>query len=182
MSLLEFATWLQSTSLSEATRSRGWVVPTLQSIHILMVGVVFISIWMIALRVLGRVRTDEPMATVWARFSPFLWGGLAVMALTGVLLTLSEPVREFMTLSFRLKMGLLVVAMISAAAFGRSVQGMVRVGSVAVELPMPSRLRIGAIATILLWLLIILLGRAIAYDDVIWGSWSPAVLGGAGST
>ena len=27
-----------------------------------------------------------------------------------------------------------------------------------------------------LWLAIIFLGRAIAYDDWVWGSWSPAVL------
>jgi hypothetical protein len=29
---------------------------------------------------------------------------------------------------------------------------------------------------VLLWLAIIFLGRAIAYDDWVWGSWSPAVL------
>jgi len=182
MTLLEFATWLQSTSLSVAIQSHGWIVPTLQSVHILMIGVVFISILMIALRVLGRVRSDEPIASVWGRFASFLWGGVALMVVTGVLLTLSEPVREFMTLSFRLKMALLVIGVISAAAFGRSVRSTVRVGGVAVEPPFPARVRIAAVATIVLWLTIILLGRAIAYDDVVWGSWSPAVLGGAGST
>jgi uncharacterized membrane protein SirB2 len=182
MTLLEFATWLQSTSLSVAIQSHGWVVPTLQSLHILMIGVVFISIMMIALRVLGRVRADEPMAAVWGRFAPFLWGGVALMVVTGVLLTLSEPVREFMTLSFRLKMALLVIGVTSAAAFGRSVQSTVRVGGAAVAAPFPARVRIAAVATLLLWLAIILLGRAIAYDDVVWGSWSPAVLAGAGST
>jgi prepilin signal peptidase PulO-like enzyme (type II secretory pathway) len=178
MSLLEIATWLQSTSLSVAIQSHGWVVPTLQSLHILMIGIVFISIVMIALRVLGRVRVDEPMASVWGRFAPFLWGGVLLMVVTGVLLTLSEPVREFMTLSFRLKMGLLVVGVVSAAAFGRTV----RVGGVEQEPPFPARVRFAAVATMLLWLVIILLGRAIAYDDVVWGSWSPAVLAGAGST
>ncbi len=182
MSFLEIATWLQSTSLSVAIQSHGWVVPTLQSLHILMIGVVFISIVMIALRVLGRVRADEPIAAVWGRFAPFLWGGVALMVVTGVLLTLSEPVREFMTLSFRLKMGLLVVGVVSAAAFGRSVRSTVRVGGVEQEPPFPARVRFAAVATMLLWLMIILLGRAIAYDDVVWGSWSPAVLAGAGST
>ena len=44
MSLLEFATWLQSTPFSVAIQSASWVVPTLQSLHILMIGVVFVSI------------------------------------------------------------------------------------------------------------------------------------------
>jgi prepilin signal peptidase PulO-like enzyme (type II secretory pathway) len=151
------------------------VVPFLQSVHILGISVVFVSVLMVALRVLGRVRMEQSLAEVWGRFAPFLWWGLAVMALTGVLLTISEPVREFMTLSFRLKLLLLVVGIVSAALFGRRV----RKAAGADANQVPSGLRLAAIATVMLWLAIIFLGRAIAYDDVIWGSWSPAVLAGA---
>lgn len=179
MSLLEFATWLQSTPFSVAIQSASWVVPTLQSVHILMIGVVFVSILMIALRVLGRVRADDSIATVWARFAPFMWTGIVVMALTGLLLVISEPVREFMTLSFRLKMLLLAIGVTSAILFARSVRGMAKAGG---EAGFPLRTRIAAVATVLLWLAVIFLGRAIAYDDVVWGEWSPAVLAGADST
>lgn len=175
MGLLEFATWLQATSFSVTIQSVGWVVPFLQSIHILGIGVVFVSVLMVALRVLGRVRMEQSLAEVWSRFAPFLWWGLAVMALTGVLLTISEPVREFMTLSFRLKLLLLLAGIVSAALFGRRVRSAAGVGANQEG----SGLRLAAIATVMLWLAIIFLGRAIAYDDVIWGSWSPAVLGGA---
>jgi prepilin signal peptidase PulO-like enzyme (type II secretory pathway) len=173
--MLEFATWLQATSFSVTIQSVGWVVPFLQSVHILGIGVVFVSVLMVALRVLGRVRLEQSLAEVWARFAPFLWWGLAVMALTGLLLTISEPVREFMTLSFRLKLLLLVVGVLSAAQFGRRVRRVAAAGANQV----PPGLRLAAIATVVLWLAIIFLGRAIAYDDVIWGSWSPAVLAGA---
>ncbi len=64
MSLQEFAAGIQSTSLSTALKSVSWIVPTLQSVHILMIGVVFVSILMISLRVLGRVRADEPLVRV----------------------------------------------------------------------------------------------------------------------
>jgi hypothetical protein len=173
--MLEFATWLQATSFSVTIQSVGWVVPFLQSVHILGIGVVFVSVLMVALRVLGRVRMEQSLAEVWARFAPFLWWGLAVMALTGMLLTISEPIREFMTLSFRLKLLLLLVGIVSAAQFGRRVRRVAGAGANQV----PPGLRIAAIATIALWLAIIFLGRAIAYDDVIWGSWSPAVRAGA---
>ena len=65
MSLLEFATWLQSTPFSVAIQSASWVVPTLQSVHILMIGVVFVSILMIALRVLVETSRDPTSHNLW---------------------------------------------------------------------------------------------------------------------
>lgn len=178
MSLLEFATWLQGTSFSLFIQTHGWIVPTLQSIHIIMIGVVFVSILMVSLRILGRVRADDPLHAVWGRFAPFFWTGVVLMVVTGVLLTISEPVRELMTLSFRLKMLLLAVAITSAIVFGRRVRAgavLERAGAA------PGSMRAGAVVTVIVWLAIIFLGRAIAYDDVVWGSWSPAVLQGDGT-
>jgi hypothetical protein len=172
MSLESLAQGLQSSRLSETLQATSWVVPTLQAIHILMIGVVFVSILAIALRVLGRVRAEQPLLRVWQRFAPFMWTGVVVMAVTGLLLTIAEPVRQVMTLSFRIKMLLVVVGVISALAFGRRVA---RAASAA-EQVLP---RGAAVATVVLWLAIIFLGRAIAYDDSIWGSWSPAHQGTA---
>jgi hypothetical protein len=173
MSLESVATRLQSTAFSEALQATPWVVPTLQTIHILMIGVVFVSILTVALRVLGRVRVEEPFARVWNRFAPFLWTGLVIMAVTGALLTVAEPVREVMALSYRIKLVLLVIAIASALAFGRSVRVAAMAG---VERPITPMLRLASVATVLLWLAIIFLGRAIAYDDWVWGNWSPSVL------
>jgi hypothetical protein len=181
MSLLEFATALQATALSTTLQSIAWMVPLVQSIHILMVGVVFVSVLVVALRVLGKMRADEPLAEVWRRFAPFLWVGLLVMALTGTLLTIAEPVREFMTLSFRLKLVLLVIGIGSAAAFGGKVRSTLQSAEASAIAP-TAALRATAVGMIVLWVAIIFLGRAIAYDDSVWGSWSPAVLQrGAGS-
>jgi hypothetical protein len=169
MSLESLARGLQSSRFSEVLQATSWVVPTLQAIHILMIGVVFVSILAVALRVLGRVRAEEPLLRVWRRFAPFMWTGVVVMAATGLLLTIAEPVRQVMTLSFRVKMLLVLVGVISAAVFGRKVA---RLAS-RTEQAEPSGLRGAALATVALWLAIIFLGRAIAYDDSIWGSWSP---------
>ena len=173
MSLLEVATAIDSTSLSTALKSVSWIVPLVQCVHILMVGVVFVSILMISLRLLGRVRVDEPLPQVWRRFAPFFWTGLALMIVTGTLLVIAEPVREFMTLSFRLKMIALVICIISAAVFGQRMRGASLTAS---EAALPAGLRAVAVATLALWVAIIFLGRAIAYDDTVWGDWSPAVL------
>ena len=58
----DLAEWLQATPISVTIQSVKWVVPLLQSIHILTIGMVFVSSLMIALRVLGRMRADEPFA------------------------------------------------------------------------------------------------------------------------
>jgi uncharacterized membrane protein len=175
MSLQGFAASIQSTSLSDALKDHAWVIPCMQSVHIIMVGVVFVSILMISLRLLGLMRVDEPLAAVWKRFAPFLWTGLAIMAFTGVTLTIAEPVREFMTLSFRLKMILLAICIASAVAFGRTA----RAASTSAA-PVSAGTRMAVITTLVLWLAIIFMGRAIAYDTSIWGGWSPTEsLGGA---
>jgi hypothetical protein len=181
LTIQEFAAAIQATSLSTSLKTATWVIPTMQSIHIIMVGVVFVSILAVALRVLGRFRVDEPLAKVWNRFAPFLWVGVALMAITGTLLTIAEPVREFMTLSFRLKLVLLAVCLTSAAMFGRSVQHAARNPAAVVgPAPAPTGTRVAAVVTLALWLFIIFLGRAIAYDNDVWGDWSPMKsLGGA---
>ena len=59
---LSFAQALGGSPLSIWIQSHLWVTPLLQSIHIVMIGVVFVAILMITLRVLGKVGTDETFA------------------------------------------------------------------------------------------------------------------------
>jgi uncharacterized membrane protein SirB2 len=129
-----------------------------------MIGIVFVSMLMVALRVLGQVRADEPLAEVWHRFAPWFWAALGVMAGTGVILTIGEPVREVSALSFWLKMSC-VIGVMSAPSFGQ------RHPRAATNPVYSSRARFVAVATIVLWLVIIFLGRSIAYDVEIWESW-----------
>lgn len=164
----DFAEWLGSTPLSVAIQSRLWLTPLLQTIHILMIGVVFVSMLSVALRVLGQVRTDERLAEVWHRFAPWFWTALGVMAGTGLILTISEPVREVSALSFWIKMTLIVIGVASALYFGRTVA---TAGVGAVTSVYSGRARVVAVATIVLWVAIMFLGRWIAYDVEIWESW-----------
>jgi len=163
-----FADWLQGTALSNTIQSVSWVIPLLQSIHILMIGVVFVSALMIALRVLGRMRVDEPFDAVWRRFAPWMWTGLVVMAVTGLTLVVGEPVREFTALSFWLKMLLLIVGVTGTALYGRRLRAYVLMAPA----QFPRSARVASVGLITLWLAVIFLGRAIAYDKEVWASLS----------
>jgi len=160
--MFEFARWLGSTKLSIAIQSTLWLTPLLQAIHIVMIGIVFVSVLMIVLRIHGRVRADEPFDQVWRRFAPWLWSALVVMALTGAVLIVSEPMREAKALSFWLKMLLIAAAILSVVGLRRATAG---VAGPAV----PAHTRHAAKLVLLVWILIIFLGRAIAYDAEVWG-------------
>ena len=165
--MFEFAEWLGTTPLSVAIQSTLWVTPLLQSIHILMIGVVFTIVLVIALRVLGRMRADEPLAEIYGRFAQWFWSALCVMFVTGLVLSIGEPAREAHALSFWIKMSLIVVGVASSVIFGQTVRAAAGSGGDVYS----GRARAVAVATVAMWLFIIFLGRAIAYDVEVWGSW-----------
>lgn len=164
-----FAQWLGSTAFSQTVQTVRWMIPLLQSIHILMIGVVFVSALMIALRVLGRVRVDQPFELVWRRFAPWMWTAIAIMAVTGLTLVAAEPMREFTALSFWIKMSLLVIGVTSTLIYGRALRSATTAGSPA-QFSAPARA--ASVFIVVLWLAVIFLGRAIAYDKEVWGSLS----------
>jgi uncharacterized membrane protein len=170
--MLEFAEWLQATPFSLAIQSAGWAVPLIQSIHILMIGIVFVSVLVVSLRVLELVRVEQTFGEVWRRFAPWLWSALVVMVITGVLLVIAEPVREFTSLSFWLKMALIVVGVVGTVLFRRSLAPAALTQHH--EFEFSAGTKASAVAAVGLWLVIIFLGRAIAYDVEVWGSLSLA--------
>ncbi len=169
--MLEFARWLAQTSVSLAIQTHLWVIPAVQSIHIAAIGIVMSSVFMVDLRLLGWAGTDQTLAETTRRFAPWLWGALGVLLATGVLMVVGEPVRELLSLSFWLKMSLIVVGAAVAAWFQAALGRHDR----AWESSLVDRrtTRCLAIVTFLVWCGIVVLGRLIAYDYV-WGGWSLA--------
>ncbi len=168
----QFAEWLSTTSLSVFIQNHNnWVIPTIQSIHIVGIGVVMGSVFMICLRILGRGSMDQTLRQTTSRFFPWLTGALCLLLATGILMVVGEPVRELVTFSFWLKMLLVAVSTLVAAVF----QVKLRKHDRQWEETLVNRgfIRGMAMLTFLIWACIIVLGRLIAYDHV-WGSWSPA--------
>ena len=148
-----FAEWLSQTAASLTIQSHEWVIPTIQSVHIVAICAVVGSALMIDLRILGLAWRDQTMPDTDARFGPWLWGALGLLLLTGVLMIVGEPPRELLAVSFWMKMALV--------AFG--------VGAHVTLRRRPGKAL--AAATLGVWVCVIVLGRLIAYDYV-WGSWS----------
>ena len=162
------AAWLAQSQATMAIQSHAWVIPTIQSIHIVTIAVALGSVWMVTMRVLGLASRDVSLADVSARFTPWLTASLPVLLATGVLMIIGEPTRELLALSFWIKMFLLLIGISTAAGLRRSLR-------THQEGETPG-MRAIAIATLMIWLSIVVFGRLIAYDHV-WGSWSAALKG-----
>ena len=168
----DFAVWLSTTLPSVFIQNHEvWMIPVIQSLHIIGIGIAVGSALMMTLRVLGWVGMDQTVLATQRRFGPWLTGALCLLLASGGLLIVAEPVRELVTLSFWLKMVFVAALTALAAAF----QVSVRRDDQQWERALARRrsVRLTALLVFLVLGCIILLGRLIAYDH-IWGHLSPA--------
>jgi uncharacterized protein DUF6644 len=121
VAISELAKWLAATPLSHTIQTTGWVIPSLQTIHILGVAVVFSSAILVDLRVWRLLQRDEPLPEVARRFLPTIWPVLLILLVTGSLLIVGEPRRSLLNSTFYLKMALLAVAIMLTAGVQRSI-------------------------------------------------------------
>ena len=158
MSLAVFADWLDQTSVSQAIKNAGVIIPLAQSAHILAVAFVLTGAVLTILRSAGRLNDLGPMAAWSAPLLRRTRGALVVLVITGTLLVVAEPTRELVNRTFQIK--LLAVAIAVPLAL-RQGQGLLAtpVG----HLPGVAGRRFG-VGILGLWILIVIAGRWIAYS------------------
>src|SRR5258708_19469941 len=93
--LSEFSRWLAATQVSHTIQAAEWIIPTLQTIHILCVAAVFSSAILVDLRIWRLLQRDVPLPEVARRFLPTIWPGLFILLLTGSPLFLAGPPPPF---------------------------------------------------------------------------------------
>lgn len=159
-SVTRFCNWLADTPVSIWLQSTEWVIPAVQSVHIMAIAMVISSVLMLNLRLLGALRPLYSPATVVRRFSPWIWSGLVVLLATGSILVTAEPGRDLLNLVFVAKMTLVLIAIVITAVhqtmLSRSVASLERG-------PVPPSVRAGAVLSCIVWIAIVACGRWIAY-------------------
>jgi hypothetical protein len=110
--MVELAAWLASLPLSRALRQMGWLVPWLQIIHILANGMILSAVVMIDMRLWGISRSQTSMAMA-RRFQPWIWVGLVLVTVSGIVLILFGPRRMLTDLAFQVKMATMGLAIVA---------------------------------------------------------------------
>ncbi len=171
--LLSLAEWLRSTPLSTFSLWLGnqpisafidnahWIMPMAQTIHILAVASLFGSALMINLRILGFAGHSRSMELTIGRYVPWIQWGLVVLLVSGLVITLGDPVREMTNVAFWTKMILVIVSTLASLSFFKAAaRNMIDPDS---TYPSRTPVRVAAVALTLLWCVIMALGRWIAY-------------------
>jgi hypothetical protein len=162
--LRDLSKWLAATPLSHTIQTYGWVIPTLQTIHILSVAVLFSSAILVDLRFYRALQRDVPLADVARRFLPTIWPVLLILLIIGCLLIIGEPRRSLLNNTFYLKMALLSVAVLLTVALQWSLRAVPEFWERDRERRIAGQL--AATVSILVWCGILFAGRWIAYTQV----------------
>jgi len=163
VALARLCEWLAATPLSHAIQAIAWIIPTLQTVHILCVAVLFSSAVLVDLRLLQVLGRDLSLPGAARRYLPTIWPVLAILMVTGSLLIIAEPRRSLLNSAFLLKMALLVIAVILTGGLQWSLSSPARYW----ELNRARRVAGGflAMASMLVWAGILFAGRWIAYTQ-----------------
>jgi len=162
VTLLPLCEWLAGTSGSIALHESLLMYPLLESAHVLTLCVFLGTAVMVDLRLLGLTLVGVPMSEIKRRLGPWMVGGFVVMVITGLLLFYAIPVRTYHSIFFRIKVVALVLAGLNAFLFHSTIDRRIAEWD---RDPIPPRAarRAGG-RSLVLWAIIVVAGRMIAYS------------------
>jgi hypothetical protein len=161
---VDIPAWLKSlegTGLASGIRDSLYLFPFLEAVHVMALSVVFGTIMIVDLRLMGVASSHRPFARMSAELLRITWGAFAVAAVTGTLMFMTNARVYAGNTSFRIKMVLLLFAGLNMAFFhltaGRSVAQWDK------ERSAPRIGRTAAALSLSLWVAIIFAGRVIGF-------------------
>lgn len=161
MTILEICTWLEETRLGLTIAESEFIFPTIETLHVIALALVFGSIAMLDLRLLGVSNRDRGVMHLSEDVLPWTWGAFAVAAITGALMFVSSATRYYENVPFRFKLVLLALAGLNMAVFHFTAFRAVHNWNF--TLPTPRAARIAASLSLLCWVGVIVAGRWVGF-------------------
>jgi len=154
--------WLEATTIATAIGENEILFPWIESVHVLAIVLVFGTISIVDLRLLGIASLDLPVRRVMRDVIPYTWGAFTIAAVTGSLMFASDAVHYAHNRMFQAKLVLLALAGLNMGLFHL-------IGARDIEQwdskfgPTPKAARIAAALSLLLWIGVVALGRGIGF-------------------
>ena len=157
MSIADVLSSLQSSNVASRIRESLYLFPLIESFHVFGLTMVFGTIAIVDLRLLGIASTRRPFTRIASDVLKWTWGAFGLTVTTGFLMFSTNATVYYNNSYFRTKMALLVLSGINMLVFelttGRSVQRWDERTSA------PGAGKATAALSLLLWITIIFLGR-----------------------
>ena len=155
---------LEGSGLGQAMRQWLWLYPSVETVHIIGIGLLFGSIAILDLRLLGFSRRIGVKALA-GHVLPWTAGSFVLIVPSGFLMFTAHATEFIQSPVFALKMSLILAAGLNAALFHAIVLPSVEVWDSAEmrKLGPPPSARVSAAVSLAIWISVIACGRLLAY-------------------
>jgi hypothetical protein len=154
----------EHTPLAVAMRGElggEWLFPIVETLHVISLAMVFGSIVMVDLRLMGETSRDSAVSRLSREVLPYTWGAFICAIVTGSLLFVSKAHVYFYNLQFQLKFLCMFLAGVNMAVFHFGTYRHVLEWDE--RLPPPRAARLAGALSIALWMGVICFGRWIGF-------------------
>jgi hypothetical protein len=156
-----FFSGLQSSRLGVWINTVGAVYPIIETLHVIALSLVFGTILIVDLRLLGLASMSRPFTHIARDLLRITWSGFALSVVTGCLLFVANAGSMYANRAFQIKMVLMFVAGLNMLVFERITARHVSVWDLSAS--PPNAARIAGLLSICLWLAVIVFGRLVGF-------------------
>ncbi len=165
MTIADILAWIEQSAVANAMRGEvegtEFFFPVIETLHVIFIGVVFGSIFMVDLRLLGLVERANAAARFIRELLPWTWTAFAGAAVTGLLMFIANPTTYWDNTQFRYKFLLIALAGCNMLVFHLGIYRQIDAWNE--RLPPPTAARAAGLLSIALWSGVIFLGRWVGF-------------------
>jgi hypothetical protein len=153
--------WLEATAVASFIRESQYGFSAVVAVHILGLTLSAGTLLWVDLRLLGVAMRRSTISEVYRSLSPWFLAGFAVMFASGTSLFAAYATSAYGNLYFRIKMTAIALAAVNAVVFHVATERSRGNWDAAVR--PPASARVAGFVSIVLWMTVILAGRAMSY-------------------
>jgi len=161
MSLDAFCAWLEASAIGTAIRENGLLFPSIESVHVVVITLMFGTIAIVDLRLLCVGSMHTRVSSLTKSLLPWTWGAFVVAAITGSLLFSSNAAAYAHNTFFRIKLLLMVGAALNMLVF--HTVGMKSLPTWDALSRTPTGARVAGAISLLIWVGVVACGRWIGF-------------------
>jgi hypothetical protein len=161
MNLAAFVASLEGSGLATTIRNSLYLFPLIESVHVIGLTMVFGTILVIDLRLLGLASTRRPFTVVAADMLKWTWLAFGVAGVTGALMFITNASMYYNNSYFRAKMAMLVLSAVNVLVFDMTTRR--KIDAWDSQPAAPAGGRTAAALSLAIWISVIFLGRWVGF-------------------